>query len=409
VLALLLLLPPCVLLWTFGGLETPVLLFLATITVIVADRPPPFRLNLLCAIYLLAGLAFLTRYDSILFFLPVILYAASKAQSIKHVIIASAGAVILPLTWLFVSVNYYGDLLPTSFYVKTPIGNLGGLIFNGIYITSYLLYVGIIPVLALVFFLLLPKNGTMDIIRLRFKSHWWLYLGLLLEILYGLTIATHHMMFSFRFFVPYIPSTAILVVDLVRHSSESSGTDLTKGKPAYVFTGFLLCLLLFQLYQNVYTYDYSVNGLSLIGEYRAVGIRDYVKFIRILKQEAVDIEKDWETQHGDSGRRPRILTYAAGMLPYTYKEAYIYEKLVSYRHCYTRYRQGLYADYIHTIVPRLGQVDKQLPRPVDSYELVSSYKMFFDGSMQDFLVYYNPQPENHNLSARIFDPCLQGE
>ena len=122
---ILMLMPPCVLLWTFGGLETPILLFLATITVILADRTPPFRLNLLCVIFLLAGLAFLTRYDFILFFLPVTLYAASKARSIKHVVIALAGAAILPLAWFFVSIYYYGDLLPTSFYVKTPNGNLG--------------------------------------------------------------------------------------------------------------------------------------------------------------------------------------------------------------------------------------------------------------------------------------------
>src|SRR5215212_6625353 len=47
VLALILLFPPCVLLWTFGGLETPVLLFLATITVILANRQQSFSRNLL--------------------------------------------------------------------------------------------------------------------------------------------------------------------------------------------------------------------------------------------------------------------------------------------------------------------------------------------------------------------------
>ena len=407
VLALILLLPPCVLLWTFGGLETPILLFLATITVILADRPPPFRLNLLCVIFLLAGLAFLTRYDSILFFLPVTLYVASKTRSIKHVVIALAGAAILPLAWLFVSIYYYGDLLPTSFYVKTPKGNLAELIFNGVYIAFYLLYVGIIPVVALVFVLLVPKHRTIDILYRHFKSIWWLYIGLLLEVLYGLTIATHHMMFSFRFFVPYIPSTVILVVDLVRRASETREVDLTMGRPAYLFTGFLLCLTLFQFYQNVYTYNHSINGISSIGEYRAVGIRDYVRFVQILKQEALDIENHWELINGDGNRRPRILTYAAGMLPYTYRESYIYEKLVSYRHCHERYRQGLYADYIHTIAPRLGQVDEQLPRSEDSYYLVSSYEMFFDGSMQQFLVYYNPRPEDHNLSARIFESCLE--
>ena len=409
VLTLILLIAPCILLWTFGGLETPILIFLATITVILALRPPPFRLDLLCVIFLLAGLAFLTRYDSILFFLPITLYVALKAQSIEHVVIALAGAAILPLTWLFVSIYYYGDLLPTSFYVKTPTGNLWNLIFNGRYIASYLLYIGIIPVVALVFVLLVLKHKTIDVLYRHFKSVWWLYMGLLLEIIYGLTMATQHMMFSFRFFVPYIPSTVILVVDLLRSASETSEVSLSTGRPAYLFAGFLLCLTLFQFYQNVYTYNHSINGISPIGEYRAIGIRDYVRYMQILKQEAVDIEKHWEVINGDSDRRPRIITYAAGMLPYTYRESYIYEKLVSYRHCHQRYRQGLYADYIHILAPRLGQIDQQLPRSENSYYLVSSYQMFFDGSMQTFLVYYNPKPEAHNLSARIYDPCQQAE
>ena len=409
VLALILLFPPCVLLWTFGGLETPILLFLATSTVILAERPPPFRLNLLWVIFLLAGLAFLTRYDSILFFLPLTLFAASKAQSFKHVLIAIASGAILPLVWLFVSFYYYGDLLPTSFYVKTPNGDLWGLIFNGVFIASNLLNVGIIPVAALVVILLVPKHRTIEILYRHFRSIWWLYVGLLLEILYGLTMATHHMMFSFRFFVPYIPSTVILVVDLLRRASESREVDLTIGKPAYLFTGFLVCLTLFQLYQNVYTFNHSVNGISPIGEYRQLGIRDYVSFVQILKQEALDIEKHWEVINGDSGRRPRIITYAAGMLPYAYRESYIYEQLVSYRHCHERHQQGLYADYLHILAPRLGQVDQQLPRSEDSYYLVSDYEMFFDGSMQEFLVYYNPKPEEHNLSGRIYEPCELGQ
>ncbi len=408
VLAVILLFPPCVLLWTFGGLETPILLFLTTITVILALRPPPFSLNWLAVIFLLVGLAFLTRYDSILFFLPITFYLASKSKSIKHVVIALAAAAILPLAWLVVSVYYYGDLLPTAFYVKTPKGNLGGLISNGLYIASYLLYIGIIPVVALVFVLLVPKHRTVDMLYQHFKSLWWLYVGLLLEILYGLTMATHHMMFSFRFFVPYIPPTVILVVDLLRRASETGKVNLLTGRPAYLFTGFLLCLALFQLYQNAYTYNHSINGISSIGEYRALGIRDYVRFMQILKQEASDIEKHWAATIGDSARRPRIITYAAGILPYTYRESYIYEQLVSYRHCHERYRQGLYADYIHILAPRLGQIDEQLPRPEDRYFLVSSYEMIFDGSMQNFLVYYNPQPEEHNLSSRIYEPCEQG-
>lgn len=408
ILALILLFPPSVLLWTYGGLETPILLFLTTVAVTLAHRPPSFSRNLLCVIFFLAGLAFLTRYDSILFFLPLTLFAASKARSIKDVVIASAGAAILPLTWLFVSFYYYGDLLPTSFYVKTPNGNWQGLIFNGVYIASYLFYVGIIPTVILVFVTLVPKHKSIDIPSQHFRSSWWLYIGLALEILYGLTMATHHMMFSFRFFVPYIPSAVILAVDLLRRTFEIGKVELTVGRQAYLFTGFLLFLVFFQLYQTVYTYNYSVNGISFIGEYRALGIRDYVQFMQILKQQAVDIESHWERIRTDS-RPPRIITFAAGILPYTYRESYIYEQLVSYRHCYERYRQGLYADYLHILTPRQGELDQQLPKSEDSYDLVSSYEMYFDGSMQKFLVYYNPMPEAHNLSAGISDFCKQAE
>ena len=406
VLALLLLLSPCVLLWTFGGLETPFLLLLATITVVLVLRRATFNSTTLLAIFFIAGLAFLTRYDSILFFAPICLYAASKAGSIKSVVVAIAVAAILPAVWLFVSAYYYGDLLPTSFYVKTPKGGLGDLIFNGIYIASYLLFVGIIPVLGLIAGLLVSKHRTSrGVLNGHFRSVWWLYAGLLLEILYGLTMATHHMMFSFRFFVPYIPAAVILVVDLLGRAYENTEMDLFAGRPAYLFAGFLVFLTLFQLYQNLYTYQRSVNGLSLIGEYRALGIRDYVSFLEILEQEALDIQNHWSLLEGDSSRSPRIITYAAGMLPYTYRESYIYEKLVSYRHCHERYRQRLYADYLHILAPRQGEVAEQLPMPIDNYDLVSSYAMFFDGSMQEFLVYYNPNPEEHNLSTGINDFC----
>jgi hypothetical protein len=400
---ILMLMTPSVLLWTLGGLETPILLFLVTTTVLLVERKPPLDLSRLCLVLFLASLAFLTRYDSILFFLPVTLYEVSKARSIRNVVIAIAGAAVLPLGWLFISLHYYGDLLPTSFYVKTPTGDLGDVIFNGIYIASYLFYVGIIPVVAFIFILLFSRQRTVTVLYQHFKSFWWLYLGLFLEILYGLTMATHHMMFSFRFFVPYIPATILLVIDLLEHVSEAREVSLSTGPHAYLFTGFLFCLTLFQLYQNVYTYNHSVNGISLVGEYRALGIRDYIRFIQTLQQEARDIEQHWNTVAGD--RPPRILTYAAGMLPYTYRDSYIYEKLVSYRHCHERYRQGLHADYIHMIAPRQGQVSQQLPRSVDNYYLVSDYKVFFDGSMQDFLVYYNPKPEEHNLSAKIYEPC----
>jgi len=377
--------------------------------VFLAGRTPPFSLRPLGIIFLLSSLAFLTRYDSILFFLPLALYVVLKARSARHVAIALAGAAILPVTWFTVSILFFGDPLPTSFYVKTPTGNLGSLLTNGRYIAAYLLYVGIIPGVILAFLLLRFKYKTFTFLYGHFKSMAWLYFGLLFELLYGLTMATHHMMFSFRFFVPYLPAMAILVVDLLHRASETTKVDLVSGRPASLFAGFLVCLMLFQVYQGVYTYNRSVNGISSIGEYRLLGIRDYVKFMGILRQEAFDIEKHWDKLKGGMDRSPRVLTYAAGVLPYTFRDAYIYEQLVSYRHCFQRHDQGLYADYLHILAPRHGQIGEQLPGTDENYSLISSYEMSFDGSNQEFLVYYNPQPEDNNLSQRIYEPCQQAE
>lgn len=89
------LLPSCVLLWTVGGLETPFLFFVVTITVIIVGcgSVSTFGLKLLCLVFLLAGIGFLLRYDAAFFFAPVVVFAALKARSRKHIPIAvAAGA-----------------------------------------------------------------------------------------------------------------------------------------------------------------------------------------------------------------------------------------------------------------------------------------------------------------------------
>ena len=400
---------PATMLWTLGGLETPLLLFLVTLAVYLAGRLPPFSLGSLCGLFLLAGLAFVTRYDSILFFFPVMVYGARQARSTRQVLIAILAGSLLPAAWLAVSYFYYGDLLPTSFYVKTPKGTLGTLFYNGTYVLAYLSYAGILPVLGAALVLVGFRRSTVDLLAKHFQRLWWLYLGLLLELAYGLTIATHHMMFSARFFVPYLPAAVVLVVDLVRRAAETRAVDLSSGRVYRGFLGLLACLAIFQIYQIAYTYARSVNGISPVGEYRLVGVRDYEKFMEVLRQQAFDVERHWNLTQGDPQRQPRILTYAAGMLPYTFRESYVYEKLVSYRHCHQRYQQGRYADYLHILAPRQGSVAEQLPNPEDDYVLISAYGLSFDGSNQRFLVYYNPAPDDHNLSARISEPCRQAE
>jgi arabinofuranosyltransferase len=405
----LVLMPPAVLLWTFGGLETPLLLFFATLTVTLADRIRKPSLSALCLLYFLCGLAFLTRYDASLFLLPLVVYTALKARSIRNVLIAALIAAALPAGWVAISLIYYGDLLPTSFYVKTPDPNLWRIATNGEYIAAYLVFVGLVPVLAVAGLELYRRANAKLALMAHARRWWWLYTGLLLELAYGLTMATHHMMFSFRFFVPYLPAAAIVTVELAR-----SAMELNESRPPMRFTVSLLPTLMvgliaFQGLQGIYTYYRSVNGLSRIGEYQSLGVRDYIRFMQILKLEAQDIERHWLSLEGRPNRQPRILTYAGGMLPYTYRDAYIYEKLVSYRHCYQRYKQGLYADYIHLLAPRQGTVTQQLPAPEADFFVVSTYSMAFDGSRQSFVVYYNPHPHEQNLSSEISGACNPDE
>jgi arabinofuranosyltransferase len=394
VLALALVLtPPSVQLWTFGGLETPLLLFLVTVTVCLADQPRPLILGRLCAVCILAGLGFLARYDASLFFAPLVLHVILRARSVGYALTALAAGALLPLTWLAVSVFYYGDVLPTSFYVKTPDGALGSLFYNGQYVVANLVLNGIALVLLLTAFLLLRGRCLVRVLRQHFRQYWWLDVGLAL------------ILFSFRFFVPYIPVTAWLVVDLLRQALDTPADGAWSRRQGAMLAGMVLSLGLFQGYQTAYTYDHSMNGLAPLGEYRAIGVRDYARFLQLLEAEALEIEQHWAQNGGDEERRPRILTFAAGVLPYTLKDAYIYEQLVSYRHCFQRHEQARYADYIHILVPRLGTLDQQLPEGENHYALVVAHTMTFDGSPQSFLVYFNPEPEAHNLSVGISDPC----
>lgn len=413
----LILVPPSVVLWTLGGLETPVLLFLVTwVTLLVLDPRELNRARLL-GVFLLAGLIFLTRFDSILFVAPLLLHMAIRSRSVRNIGIAVVVGAALPAAWLVISWSYYGDIFPTSFYAKTPDLSVPVLIGNGKYILFHLFLVGIIPtaVLALA---VMRRPGTM--VRTLFGHlgvRWWLYLGIAAKLLYGLTMAQTHMMFSFRYFVPYIPAFAILLADLMERAMNAQ--RWSDARRATVLVPTVLVLLLFQGFQIHYTYDSSVNGLSPWGEYRATGVRHYVGFIDTLREEGENIREHWSTVPNSSQRLPRIYTYAGGVVPYTFRESYVYETLVSYRHCPPEHGQvdapnvwmetavdlRLSADYIHLLTPRHGAVEPQLPLPREEFTLISSHEVEFDGVPERFLVFHNPSPAAHTLPSTLHGRC----
>ena len=403
VVATVVLLSPCVVLWTLGGMETPLLLCLATLLSIAVSRSRRFGFGWLCFVSVVAGLCFVTRYDSVLFTAPLVLYAGVKSGSTRKVAMAAALGAALPVCWILFSWIYYGDFLPTSFYVKTPRLGAVRILQNADYLLKYLTAIGCIPLLLFLLLESRPRLLFFVVLRRRIRESWGLYLGVLLMLGYGLSVAQTHMMFSFRYFVPFIPASAMLLGDLF--ASRTSGLRETPAEPRFAtrFAALSIALLLFQAYQMVRTHQYSLNGIVTTGEYHATGTKSYeTGMMATRKTLAAVIRRHWEGL--DKARPPRIYTTAGGMLPYNYKEAYFLESGVSYRrHC--RFDTSRFADYVHFISPRHGSVEARLFRPVDHYELVVSLAVVYDGNLENFMVFYDPDPDENRLPSRVNEAC----
>jgi len=381
--------PAPVLLWSVGGLETPLLLLLVTISVplvlaIVERQQYVWNYLVLC---LVGGIAFLVRYDSAIYFGPIILVVAFiNGIRIWQALCWITGA-IAPFSWIVFSIAYYGDPLPTSFYVKTP--SVDSVQANVIYIATFLATTG----LALVMLIPLASSGNASHPRNRIPrlQATVLAAGVAMVLLYGLTMATTHMMFQFRFFVPFFGVTAALVALLSQFRNVPSPI-LFYCTSVVIVAG---CASYFQIYKK------SLNGFSPVGEYRRLSLQEYETFIATLEANADAIYVDWKKRGTD--REPRVYTFAEGVLPYKLNNAYIYGGLVSYRHGSKPNALGALkrnADYVHIVAPRHGNVSAQI-EGLAAAELVSDETMIFDGEEQHFQVYWNSMPLPHNLPTTM--------
>lgn len=398
-------LTPPVLMWTVAGLETPLLAAIVTALALTATRPGPTNTRQLLLGGGLVGLAFVTRYDSVLFTLPVLLQLLLARRSPKAILAGGLLAAAAPVTWLLFSWRYYGDILPTSFYVKTPGLGLLKLTANGMYIAQFLLLVNVWPVLAFTASGRTLRETWRAWRPLSARTRWGVFIGLALTLLYGLSVAQTHMMFSFRFFAPYLPALWLVLADVPgRMAAQLAPPEAAAFQRRY---GWLMAaLVVFQLTQVGYTYAASLNGVSLLGEFRREGMRAYAtEWTPLLGDLASEIRAHWQTQAQSAKRPPRIFTFAGGSLPYAYREAYFYEVLVSYRHeCRVDGRDS--ADYTLLLFPRRGPIQDQLPYPPNVYTLIAEHEVDFDGSHEHLLVVYNPHPAPPRLPPTVSGPCL---
>lgn len=143
------------LVYSTGGLET----MMQTLTVMVVtwalldaliDRSRIEAARLIFA-GLFAGIAILTRLDSVVYLIA--LYAAVLFRQwgagrgrygvlLRTIGLSALPAVLLVVPWLVWKLEYYGELLPNTFYAKSAAGPLQPILYGLLYIVGYLLSYG---------------------------------------------------------------------------------------------------------------------------------------------------------------------------------------------------------------------------------------------------------------------------
>ena len=405
---------PGLILWTFAGLETPVLTAIITAMAAVYSRRKPGEGKSLVAIAGMTGAAVLTRYDAVLFAGPLLLAALVEAGwSGRQRLVAAIVAAVPPALWVAYAWLQFDAVLPTSFYIKTPTAALDIVAVNVRYMTEHMVIAGI-GVMAVYAVASAAARGRLrETVMDEFRARWGLHAGLLAILIYGATMATVHMMFAFRHFTPYLPATALALAHLAhRAGDDNSSRSLSRHTYAAAIAAFLI--LAVHAVQGDALYRRSLQGLGTFGEYGEEGAAGYARnFIPAMERNAADIKAHWSRL--GQGRPPRIWTFAAGILPYTYREAYIMEQLVSYRHSCPPAHDGTgpdarvwraHADYIHAFT-RHGSLPRLLaPVQRRQVRLISEQPIHFNGRDEKLLVYYNPAPLPNTLPPRVDDACI---
>lgn len=368
------LLSPCVILWTFGGLETPLLLFLTTAIAILSmnDKLSSSRLTAIC---FLSGLAFITRYDSVVFNGPVLLWAFYKAKNAGKLKLAGAvvAAAVFPALWLLISYMYYGNIFPTSFYAKTPSVKPSVLFANIWYVTQFFFFTPFIPFLLFFLFTINPSKRTYFIkkawaICLRY---WGIFLGCCFYLLYSFTMATTHMMFCFRSWVPFLLSFVLLAAVIIFETRELWLCTHAIAKKYYA----LCCIIiLMQVLHAYYIYTYSLDSFATNGECRGMGAADMIAINKKLFLAAKEIEKDW-LRFGNPAERPTVFTIGEGIIPFVLKNADCYGTLI-WKKASTRNKKKAF-DYF-VLFDLNGQSRKKGYKKIASYILIEGEKATLD-------------------------------
>ena len=399
VVAAMLVASPFVWVWALGGLETILLLFLITVFVYAFLRADDARAFVV--LNLLSGVIFLTRYDAIIFVMPVLVAAwwtKYRDQGVSRELARGVAlSALLPLVWFGFSLWYFHDIFPTSFYAKR---SRDISLYRIEYTVQFLLTSGVLLFLTVALVGLL-RRGRVGALRAYVIERLPFLAGLALLFGYASAHSTVHMMFGYRLFLPYLPVFILIVVELLELAAASDAAAPTKREGGRLLCLSLVGLVAFQLAQSRVVYEHGLAGIGWAGEYQRQSLETYQSgFVWAMTQGCQDIKAHAAQRSEFVDRAPRFRTFAEGYIPLCYPELYVYGQLVSMRRPAPPSYEAA-GDYVYVLYPRHGTIEDQLVGSPESYERVSSYTVEFDGGQEEFIIFFNPRPDNVELPAYV--------
>lgn len=392
---------PFLALWTVGGLETAVLACLATLfmsRLVVMKRVGAADGHDLVWLGLLAALMFLTRHDSVLVTAPVLIAIAVVEYRRPALWLGAALCVALTSSWLLFSALYYGDIFPTSYYVKFALGGRAP-----IDSLSALLNFGLLSGLFLIVLCLRPKSldahPPLPKAILRGAA-----VSVVLFLVYASRASGQHMMFGYRLFVPYLMGAGLVL-----------SLSLSDPRPALsaLFVGWQAAMVAIVTFVGVNPAPLTrLPGLDrAYAEYEFVTPSVYGGFMEMLRLDAEAVAAHWRETGLEE--QPRIYLRTGGT-GYWLPDFYVYETLVSYRHdCgvpmgamidASHYMQQLGFSLAGSLVEDRGRARADV---ADDAPLLFATTIDWMGpKVTGYL--FGPEPIPLNLGTRIGSGCVIG-
>jgi len=394
---------PFVTYWTVGGLETPLLLLAVSSMTMLATNPS-MRLSPAWGwqVIVLGALAILIRYDASLFALPLMLSVLWTQRDNSKVLVTAALSALIGGAWLAFSYIYFGDLLPTSFYVKAGNGPRFDESIKG------LVYVLSFGLLSWLWLPILAERAIRVDEATRDASVQWraVSIGLSLVLLYAVWASTKHMMYLNRLLAPYVPVLAYVALQRRRGPSRISSPVLL-GVTLLAQSGLALAVY-FQSQNPSLALLYEGRDESReTFEFSHAGARGTGQFLALVALQAGDIQTHWAAV--GARRPPRMFVLTAGLLPFLVPEAYVFEVLVSYRHrCVADHLAA--SDYVQVIYPESDMAAFEAERLRQGRETVSRRTFVVDGfrHQSDVIrveLWYRFAEHAVGLSSRIGEAC----